>query len=201
MAVRSHAANLTGLVLSVGCVIHCMLMPLCIASLPKWGLTWLASSGLHQVLAILGVLIGVWTLVPGWRIHRRSRVMVSAVVGLSIMNYSAFFGENCCEISSDGSSLVACTDCEEGDACLEPTGAQADVTKSGDATNQAVLAEVVVSPGMLRSFWNFLWHHPTVLGAALLGLAHFMNGSCTRGCCGTGLVPESGCDASESVEI
>lgn len=182
MSAKPSFANLTGMVLSIGCVIHCMLMPLCIAKLPEWGLTWLASSGLHQVLAVVGVLIGLWTLVPGWKIHRRSRVMVSAIAGLSIMNYTAFAGENCCEIPADGSPVVACESCDECDACEE-------ATEPTTAVASLATANAAVAPGLVENIWQFLWNHPTVFGATLLGLAHFMNGSCTRGCCGSDTGP------------
>ena len=194
MVAHSRAANLTGLILSFGCVIHCMLMPLCIASLPKWGMGWLASSGLHQVLAVFGILLGLWTLVPGWRIHGRPAVMVSAAIGLAIMNYSAFFGENCCELPTNATEAAAnktCEDCSECDQCEHDEGEPDGVAGSND---HSLVATATFSPNLGRRIWSFLWHHPTALGAALLGFAHLLNGSCTRGCCGKESDADTACD-------
>jgi len=100
-------SNTAGFVLSIGCVIHCMLMPICLASLPSLGLSWLASPFVHQSLALVGIAIGLWTLVPGWRTHQRSSVLILALVGLSIMNYAAFAGDHCCSVTED-SALPQC---------------------------------------------------------------------------------------------
>ncbi|MFK7818679.1 MAG: MerC domain-containing protein [Planctomycetaceae bacterium] len=160
--------NLTGLLLSAGCVVHCMLMPLCIASLPKLGMGWLASSGFHQLLAVVGIVIGVATLLPGWRLHRRHRVLAFAATGLTIMNVAAFGGENCCAESC----------CQESHSEAVSTAYEVPVTNVG--TEHAAVA----SPGLISNVWEWLWAHPTAFGAALLAMAHFMNGSCSRSCCG-----------------
>lgn len=171
-SVRS-LSNLTGLVLSVGCVIHCMVMPVLLASLPSSGGMWLSEPIVHQVLGLLGIGIGVWTLIPGWRGHRRHSVLLLAGIGLLVMNYAAFFGEDCC---GDGASLSdgfpAC--CHAG-ACPATgvTGAADDgATNSGrEATASALLIA------------SWLWHHPTACGAALLAWAHCLNGACRKHCC------------------
>jgi hypothetical protein len=160
--------NLTGLVLSAGCVVHCMLMPLCIASLPRLGLGWLASSGFHQVLALAGVGIGMATLIPGWRLHGRHRVLVFAISGLGIMNFAAFSEEDCCAHGS----------------CENTQAVSTNETYEGASLTAGTKQASVAATELITSAWQWLWAHPTAFGATLLALAHFMNGSCTRTCCG-----------------
>ena len=160
-------SNLSGLALSLACVIHCMLMPICLASLPAWGLSWLSSPYVHQVLALLGVGIGIATLVPGWKRHRRHTVLLWAAFGLVVMNYAAFAAESCCTVSTEGSST-------EVPACCRDTACVAPNTKT---------QTVATKEGSVLALWDWLCQHPTVLGAACLAWAHCLNGGCTRSCC------------------
>jgi len=166
MDTRSFS-NLYGLVLSMACVVHCVLMPVCIASLPSWGLGWMASPYFHKVLAVLGVAIGIWALVPGWRRHRRHIVLLWAGCGLLVMNYAAFAGEDCCAATTSDSTAETMSCCQ--DSCCA-------VTKSEDSMDQADTAS-------LTSVWGWLWQHPTAFGALCLAWAHCLNGSCSRKCC------------------
>ncbi|TWT35098.1 MerC mercury resistance protein [Thalassoglobus neptunius] len=160
-------SNLTGLILSVACVIHCMLVLVFISSLSSWGLDWLASLYFHQVLAIVGVTIGIWTLVPGWRLHRRHSVLMWAALGLVVMNYSAFAGGDCCAAVPESSGDEASTACQS--SCCQST---VDV----NLVDQSSL-------GSFTTAFSWLWNHPTAFGAACLAWAHCLNGGCTRKCC------------------
>ena len=168
--------NLTGLILSVGCVIHCMLMPLVLASLPAWGLSWLAGPQTHQVLALLGIAIGLWALLPGWRVHRRHAVLLLAGTGLLVMNYVAFFGDACCSAdpsqASANGSLAYCTE----SCCTVSLAENGNPPQTATQLNSS-------NVGAFISVWNWLLHHPTAFGAALLAWAHCLNGVCGRACC------------------
>lgn len=174
-------SNLTGLVLSGACVVHCMAMPLCLASLSSSGFGWLASPWVHQVLAILGVVIGLWALLPGWREHRRHYVVAIAAFGLSIMNYQAFAGDECCA-EPVAEEAPAC-----GHSCCPPKS----------ATPSPPPAEVTASlapPAVLA----WLGEHPTAFGAGLLFLAHLLNGRCR--CAGCNL-PTGGSEGAVSTRL
>lgn len=164
-------SNITGLVLSVGCVIHCMLMPVFIASLPSWGLSWLASPIFHQSLALVGISLGVYTLIPGWKIHRKASVLVWGGCGLLIMNYAAFFEESCCSIPVEKNSQVNIA-CSDESCSLNHKIEDADLH----------YAQIHQS-GFNFPYWNWLLKHPTIFGASLLAWAHCLNGGCTRKCC------------------
>lgn len=146
-------------------------MPLCLASLPSWGLEWLVSPLVHQLLALLGIAIGLGTLVPGWRQHRRSRVLFLALVGLGVMNYAAFAGEECCSVPADASPGDEVPACCQTRACTENEEAIESLQPSSQFNNS------------FASLGSWLWAHPTAFGAALLAWAHCLNGNCTRNCC------------------
>ncbi|QDT56579.1 MerC mercury resistance protein [Caulifigura coniformis] len=176
MAVGSRSwINLSGMFLSVACVIHCMLMPFCLASLPNWGLSWLVSPRVHQVLALLGMGIGMATLVPGWRVHRRSGMLFLAFAGPAIMNYAAFAGCECCAATPAGEGQTATSGCAL--SCCAGSNAQANANQAPTAVEEAALL------GGLFGTWQWLWPHPTAFGATLLAWAHCLNGSCRRRCC------------------
>ncbi len=166
------AANVTGLVLSGVCVVHCMALPLCLSSLGTSEFGWLANPLFHQVLAVFGVLLGLWALLPGWRAHRRHSVLAFAAVGLAVMNYDAFAGGECCVepvVAAEPEASSAC-----GSSCCSSKPV-AEPPQSGAAE-----ASVVASAMLPPVAW--LSQHPTVLGATLLFLAHLLNGRC--GCTG-----------------
>jgi len=160
------------MILSIACVIHCILMPVVISTLPSWGLSWLASPVTHQVLAVTGIAIGIGTLIPGWRIHRRSTVLILAGFGLWVMNYAAFNGSQCCANMAGKNTndlLASCTEsCNT--TVPEQTSLPQQTRKSGFFT------EVI-------SVYGWFWTHPTAFGALLLAWAHCLNGVCQRPCC------------------
>lgn len=157
---RLITSNAVGLFLSVACVAHCMLMPVLLANLSSWDLGWLTAPAFHQVMAFLGVGIGIWSLVPGWKQHGRSHVLITAFVGLMIMNYAAFQSEDCCS-----------------QKCCASSGQQQQKPQPGVSTASPLAT--------LQQAWSILWQHPTAVGATLLACAHLLNGGCTRACCKT----------------
>lgn len=169
-------SNLYGLILAFGCVIHCMTMPLLLASLPAWGLTWLVSPRLHQVLALLGIAIGLWALLPGWKAHRRSTVILLAGSGLLIMNYAAFFGTECCQVASNNNATSSLPECCQDSCCSTSVSEE----KKNEEVAITEKADVLAA---LLTFLNWLSSHPTAIGATLLAWAHCLNGLCGRACC------------------
>lgn len=187
--------NLTGLVLSLACVVHCILTPVFLASLPSWGLSWLASPYLHQVLAIIGVAIGMATLVPGWRRHRKTSVLVWAAGGLLIMNYAAFAGGDCCAAPADGTNATASCCAAHApqpktDSCCTAHAAVAKADSGCchtgcESTLVAGESESQANEASMIPLFGWLWQHPTAFGAVCLAWAHCLNGGCSRRCCQT----------------
>ena len=50
---RRAWADWAGLIASIGCAVHCAVMPLVLAYLPSFGLSWLADEMFHRWMAVL----------------------------------------------------------------------------------------------------------------------------------------------------
>jgi hypothetical protein len=82
---------------SIGCAIHCALMPLVFAYLPMLGLGWLADEGFHRYMAVICFALAMAAFVPGWKKHGSFLPLVWGVAGLILINYAAFgLEEGCC---------------------------------------------------------------------------------------------------------
>jgi len=197
---NSTWTNFSGLILSLACVLHCMLMPLCLASLPAWGLDWLVSPRVHQLLALCAVGIGLVTLIPGWRAHRKASVLLLALTGLMIMNFDAFAGEECCtpgeiavEVASEDSVPSCCQKPKRKSCCAASMPPPSDEMQS-DAELNPEVSESRLTVSSILSVGEWFQSHPTAFGAALLAWAHCLNGRCRRRCC------QSGSDESVDLE-
>ena len=80
---RSVWTDLTGMVASIGCAIHCAAMPFVISYLPSMGLSWIASESFHQWMAVICFVIGIMAFVPGWKRHRKFTPMMLGTAGVA----------------------------------------------------------------------------------------------------------------------
>ncbi|MCG8585684.1 MAG: MerC domain-containing protein, partial [Pirellulales bacterium] len=97
-----------GTAAAIGCAIHCAAMPLVIAYLPAWGLTFLADEGFHQWMAVGCFAIAVCAFVPGFRKHGRLTPVITGGVGLAMISIAAFgFAGECCASCETTTSQVA----------------------------------------------------------------------------------------------
>lgn len=71
-----------GICLSVICMAHCLLTPLVLAIVPLGTAFGFWHSGVHQLFLFIVPLIAAVAFVPGWRLHRDSRVWIFAALGL-----------------------------------------------------------------------------------------------------------------------
>ena len=97
--------DLAGMVASLGCAIHCAVMPFVISYLASFGLTWMAGESFHQWMAVICAVIALMAFVPGWRRHRQMIPMLMGIVGISLLSYSAFATESCCEIHASNQEI------------------------------------------------------------------------------------------------
>ncbi len=81
--------DIAGLALSGLCVLHCLAMPFLVIYLPVLGLEWLAGPYAHFWMLGLGVSIGAFSFLPGYRQHRRPAIPLMALCGLGAMAYAA----------------------------------------------------------------------------------------------------------------
>ena len=86
-------ADTAGAFASGLCVIHCILTPFVISLSPSL-LPWLPGDArFHRTLAVLIVLIGITSFVPGYRVHRRRVLLVPIAVGVALVLSVAWQGE------------------------------------------------------------------------------------------------------------
>ena len=70
---------------SLICAAHCALLPLVIAALPSLGLAAWAGEGVEQVFVVFATLLGIFSLVWGYRRHRALRALSLLLPGLAIL--------------------------------------------------------------------------------------------------------------------
>ena len=91
------AANLTradrfGLTASLLCAIHCALLPLAIALLPSLGVAaWLGNEGFEEGFVVFASLLGLYTMVSGYRRHRAVRALWLLIPGLLVLWVSVLY--------------------------------------------------------------------------------------------------------------
>lgn len=154
-----------GLAASVGCAIHCAMMPFVIAYLPVLGLSWLADEAFHFWMAIVCFAIAITSFVPGFRKHGNLIPLGLGAVGVTILLSHSLFGCDCCsgcsatELQTAGTA--ACTSCE----CCST-----EICKNEPPT---VPFSKAISP----------WLPP--VGGLFLIVAHLVNHfkGCREGCC------------------
>lgn len=70
---------------SLLCAIHCALLPILIAVLPTLGIaTWLGD-GFERGFVVFASLLGLFTLIQGYRRHRAVRALAMLVPGLAAL--------------------------------------------------------------------------------------------------------------------
>ncbi len=112
-AARPRLADLTGLVLSFACLIHCLALPLLLLLAPALS-RWVAlPEGVHAVILLLALPAAAIAMRDGWRRHRRimPAILAAAGLGLLALGLSAHEG------------WIAAADPEAADRLLTSAGA------------------------------------------------------------------------------
>jgi len=114
-AARPRFADLTGIVLSFTCLIHCLALPLLILLAPALS-RWIAlPEGMHAVILLLALPAAVIAMRDGWRRHRRLTPAMLAVAGLGLLALGLSAHEG----------WIAAVDPETADRLLTSVGALA----------------------------------------------------------------------------
>ncbi|MGH8032179.1 MAG: MerC domain-containing protein [Luteimonas sp.] len=86
MKARLHALlDRFGATGSLICAIHCALMPLVLAAIPSFGLAAWLGDGFERGLVLFVTLMGLFSLVWGYRRHRRFRALGLLLLGLATL--------------------------------------------------------------------------------------------------------------------
>ena len=72
-----------GMVLSIGCVIHCIVLPFVIPLLPFLGFMFDHGSNFHLILAGIIALIASIAFVPGYLKHKSFAPSIVALIGIA----------------------------------------------------------------------------------------------------------------------
>lgn len=84
-AARPRLADLTGIVLSFTCLIHCLALPLALLLAPALS-RWIAlPEGVHAAILLLALPAAAIAMKDGWRRHRRIMPAVLAAAGLGLL--------------------------------------------------------------------------------------------------------------------
>jgi hypothetical protein len=77
---------------SLLCAIHCALLPVLIAVLPSLGIAaWLGQEGFEAGFVVFATLLGLFTLVSGYRKHRAVRALRLLLPGLAILWFGVLY--------------------------------------------------------------------------------------------------------------
>lgn len=84
-AARPRFADLTGIVLSFACLIHCLALPLLLLLAPALS-RWIAlPEGVHAAILLLALPAAAIAMKDGWRQHRRLAPAALAIMGLGLL--------------------------------------------------------------------------------------------------------------------
>lgn len=168
---RQVWADWLGMAASIGCAIHCAAMPMVIAYLPAFGLSWLADEGFHRWMAALCFGLAALAFLPGWKKHRSLVPFFFGGIGVLLLSVAAYgLEEGCCP---------SCADLEEPlieeSVCDDPecTACAKETETEPEEPSDPSLAE---------------WFTPliTPLGGILLVIGHVVNHRRSCNCQGDG---------------
>jgi predicted membrane channel-forming protein YqfA (hemolysin III family) len=74
-----------GMVASVTCAVHCMIMPLIITLLPIFGLSLFATEEFEWILLMISAMLGVTSLCFGFRKHKSFKAFSFLGIGLTMI--------------------------------------------------------------------------------------------------------------------
>ena len=84
-AARPRLADLTGLALSLTCLLHCLALPLLLLLAPALS-RWIAlPEGVHAAILLLALPAAAIAMGDGWRRHRRVMPAMLAAAGLGLL--------------------------------------------------------------------------------------------------------------------
>ena len=112
-AARPRPADLTGLILSGACLIHCLALPLALLLAPALGAWITLPEGVHAAILFLVFPVAAMAMRDGWRQHRRWLPAILAAAGIGLLALGLFAHEG----------WIAAADPDAADRLLTSAGA------------------------------------------------------------------------------
>lgn len=78
-------ADKAGICLSVICIVHCILTPVILLSLPAMHLFDWWHNSLHVIFAVIIPLLALAAFIPGYKLHGDSRVFKISLIGFALI--------------------------------------------------------------------------------------------------------------------
>ncbi|HEY5972543.1 MAG TPA: MerC domain-containing protein, partial [Pseudoxanthomonas sp.] len=76
---------------SVICAVHCALTPLLLAAIPSLGLSAWLGDGFERGFVLFVTVLGLFSLLWGYRRHRAFRALSMLLVGLAVLWAGAYY--------------------------------------------------------------------------------------------------------------
>ena len=80
-----HFADRFGFAASLLCAIHCAALPVLLALLPSLGIGIWLGEGFEQAFVVFATLLGLFTVIWGYRRHRAVRALWLLLPGLAVL--------------------------------------------------------------------------------------------------------------------
>ena len=77
-----------GMILSIGCMIHCLLLPIILPLLPLLGFMVKHDGRFHLCLASAITVVALLALIPGVKQHKNYRPISFAALGISMITFA-----------------------------------------------------------------------------------------------------------------
>lgn len=90
MIKSAYSSDAMGVLVSVLCLAHCLLLPLLVNALSVAGIGFIASETTHRALVLVLLAVGLLAFIPGYRLHGKLKVVLLAALGLLTLSFAAF---------------------------------------------------------------------------------------------------------------
>ncbi len=93
-SIKSIKSDQWGIIASIGCAIHCAVLPLIITTLPLLGLEFLANIWVEIIMICISLLVGVYALSGSYPKHKKGLPVLILIFGFLIIAAGHLVFEN-----------------------------------------------------------------------------------------------------------
>ena len=86
--------DLTAIILSALCALHCLFIPLDLLFVPSLAAYFFAQEAFHQILIFFIIPISIIAMFLGCRKHKKYNIFLYGIIGVALLLISAFWGHD-----------------------------------------------------------------------------------------------------------
>ena len=86
--------DLTAIILSALCALHCLFIPLALLFVPSLAAYFFAQEAFHQILLFFIIPISIIAMFLGCRKHKKYNIFLYGIIGIVFLLISAFWGHD-----------------------------------------------------------------------------------------------------------